>query len=455
MTSFTKGEIDRLGKNIRIEYFEIKDETIDSLQEYRTSHQLPLANVFKLICSIAKSIHHSSIATYRIKRFESIINKLDRYPDMRFSRMWDIAGCRIILRNEDEVYKTIEKIRAKSEIEIVKINDYIETPQPDGYKSIHLYLKHSSSNIIVEVQLRTLKNHNWATLVEITDLLFNTRIKEIGDDKTLLEFHGLLSNTSELTIQEKYKIFEILREKNYFEKLSEVFSKNYLIVRKQWLTLEAKTNHRYFLIEVDNNTPNIKSFSSFVEAEKEYFELYRNKTNTNVVLTYLQNHNYELLATAYANYILTFHSFLFECLEIIETLITDCLEEKKSFKLQKVYSFYNDLIYRFNKNTIQELDDSVETYFNDLPLKVQAKLNKKRKLWIEDINKQLIKLRDNQFQVAIKVQNRLKESGVKNIILKYIIKFSNRKYRKLTKRLIGRSTALGPMMKKANQKNNR
>ena len=116
MTNFTKGEIDRLGKNIRNEVFDISDNTINSLQDYRTSHQVPLANVFKLICKIAKNIHHSSIATYRIKRFESIINKLERYPEMRFSRMWDIAGCRIILKSEEEVYNTISKIESNPDI---------------------------------------------------------------------------------------------------------------------------------------------------------------------------------------------------------------------------------------------------------------------------------------------------------------------------------------------------
>src|SRR5690606_11921269 len=100
MTNFTKGEIDRLGNKIRENILVIDENTLNSLQQYRTSHQLPLANIFKLLCKLARNIHHSSIATYRIKRFESIINKLDRYPDMRFSRMWDIAGCRIILRNE-------------------------------------------------------------------------------------------------------------------------------------------------------------------------------------------------------------------------------------------------------------------------------------------------------------------------------------------------------------------
>jgi len=366
--------------------------------------------------------------------------------------MWDIAGCRIILRNEEDLYNTISIIESNTDLEIIKINDYIKNPQEDGYKCIHIYIKHKSSNIIIEVQLRTLSNHNWATLVEITDLLYNTRLKELGDDKTLYTFHKLLSDSSNITLTNKYKIFQILKERNYFENLSEVFSKNYLIVRKQWLKIEPKTNHRYFLIEVDNNTPNIKSFSTFDDAEKEYYEIYKRKDNTNVVLTYLQNHNYELLATAYANYILTFHSFLNECLEIIEELIYDCLEDKKYFRLPNVYNYYNELIYTFNKNIVQELDDSFDTHFNNLTKKEQNLLNKKRKLWLDDINKQIKLISDNQTNVAHNVQKRLAKNNVKTYILKYIIKFSNKKYHKRNQSIFEKSLVLGSLIKKTKQR---
>ena len=162
----------------------------------------------------------------------------------------------------------------------------------------------------------------------------------------------------------------------------------------------------------------------------------------------MQNHNYELLATAYANYILTFHIFLYECLEIIETLITDCLEQQKYLKLRKVYNFYNELIYRFNKNIIQELDDSIETKFSNLNQKEQTYLNKKRKLWVADIMKQIKKIRSNQQKIEIIVQNRLKSSGYKSFILKNIIKISNRRYRRKNKSIFKKSIILGEYFKK-------
>lgn len=366
---------------------------------------------------------------------------------MRFSRMWDIAGCRIILRNEEDVYKTIDKIKSVKDLEIIKTNDYILKPQPDGYKSVHLYIKHSSSDAIIEVQLRTLKNHDWATLVEITDLLFNTRLKELGDNQDLYEFHKLLSKVENLNIDNKYSIYKILKKFNYLEKLSEVFSKNFLSVRKQWLKLESKSSHKYFLIEVDNNSPTITSFSSFSDAEFRYFELYRSKAHNNIVLTYLQNHNYELLATAYANYILTFHNFLFECLVIVESLIIDCLENGKYLELQKVYSLYNEFIYRFNRNIINEIDESSESQYENLTNKEKEKLKKKNKLWVDDIKKQIQKVDENRKKTYSQINKRLRRKGIKNLIFKYIISASNRKYKRKTKRILEKSIVFSDIIK--------
>lgn len=164
-------------------------------------------------------------------------------------------------------------------------------------------------------------------------------------------------------------------------------------------------------------------------------------------MTYLQNYNYELLATAYANYILTFHSFLYECLEIIEVLIADCLISKKYFKLQKIYNLFNELIFQFNKNIIQELDDSYESQFQNLTEKEKKLFNKKRKLWVEDINKQIKRTTDKQQRVHIEVQKNLQKKGFKSFIIKIIIQLSDRRHRKITKKILEKSVVFNAIFK--------
>lgn len=415
--AFTKGEIDRLGDKIREQSVSIDDETITELQSYRTSYKEALAQTFNILCASSKKIHPTCIVAFRIKRFQSIISKLERYSEMRFSRMWDIAGCRCILRNDKEVYRLKSIIENDKLLEIVKEYDYIAKPQNDGYKSLHLFVKHGCSDKIIEVQLRSLVNHNWATLVEISDLLFDSKLKEYGEHKELLRFHLLLSNTETLSIKDKYEISKIIKTYNYFEKLSEVFARNYIKVRKQWFELESQNSHKYFLIETTkDDVPKIDSFSNFQDAENTYLNIYKTRQNANIVLTHLQMPNYKQISIAYSNYILTFHNFLSECLDILESLIVESLEKRAYYTFYKNYSLYNSLVFNHIKNIITEINEIHPLSLSKKSKKGSGKM--KQKEWFEDIRKQLI---ENQ-QRTKKMLLLFRRNMPKNIIGRFIVK---------------------------------
>lgn len=431
---FTKGEIDRLGNEIRKQGSEIRDETLNELQSYRTSHKEALSQTFTILCNSTNKIHPNSIVTFRIKRFESIIGKLKRYPEMRFSRMWDIAGCRCILRNINDVYKLKKIIKKDKSLEIIKEYDYIKTPQEDGYKSLHLFVKHSCSDKLIEVQVRSQENHNWATLVEISDLLFDSRLKEYGENKELLRLHFLLANPENLTIKDKYEIAQIIKKYNYFERLSEVFSRNYLKVRKQWFELESQNKHKYFMIETKkDDIPKIDSFSNFQDAENKYFNIYKTRQNANIVLTHLQTPNYNQISIAYSNYILTFHTFLSESLDILESLIVESLANKKYYSFFKNYNFYNVLVFRHVRNMmseIKEIQDFKEYQVRD------KKINfRKEKEWKLDIEKQ-IEISNNRGKklhnsISINMPSSILGKNLFKLIVKQILKKYKKKFFKV------------------------
>ncbi|MBI2282235.1 MAG: hypothetical protein HYU71_00840 [Bacteroidetes bacterium] len=437
--STTKGSIDRLGDEIREQSIAISDALLDELQNYRTSHKEAIASTFTSLCSCCKRISPTSIVTFRIKRIQSIIGKLERYPEMRFSRMWDIGGCRCIVKNEDSVYKLKSLIEGEQSLEVVKEYDYIKHPQQDGYKSIHLFIKHRCSDKIIEVQLRSIENHNWATLVEISDLLFDSKLKEYGQDKKLLEFHRLLSNPNNLNIKDKYLISKIIREYKYFEKLSEVFSRNYLKVRKQWAENETKITHKYFLIEVaKDNVPIIESFSNFQQAEETYFNIYKTRQNANIVLTHLQNTNYHQISMAYSNYFLTFHSFLFECLEILESLIVDSLKTNKHILFYKVCHLYNSLLFSHISNLVSEINEVYENKSNQSKGKNKKWKNKKKETeWFGDIEKQVKQLNQGSLRFQVSVRQNIKSGNfVTKNINTLIVRLVNRTYRKKIQKVL-------------------
>ncbi|WP_281322765.1 hypothetical protein [Flavobacterium aestivum] len=439
----TNGEINRLGDKIRENYIKdsLEENTLNELQIYRTSHKDSLAKVFNAMCNLNRKMGKRSIITYRIKRFESIIGKLYRFPKMEFSRMWDIGGCRCIVNNNEEVYEFKELIEKSDILVIRKEKDYIIAPQTEGYKSLHLYISlKNDTNKVIELQIRNKDDHNWATLVEITDLLFDAKLKEYGKDKELLRFHFLLSKRSELSTDEKKEIAKTIKKYKYFEKLSNVFSRNYIQIRKQWLNIESKNNHNYFLIETKKDeVPKITSYRKFDEAEENYFNIYKNNQTANVVLTHLPKPDYEQISIAYSNYILTFHSFLDDSYEIFERLIEKTLVDKRYFEFIKYFTLYNEIVYNHVNNLMSEVFEVYQISkrnSNDLQ---NYKLKQKEKDWVQDINNQVRKRQDKQKRIQDSMRQNIPRGGtLGNYIFTFISKRIARKYNKRIKKVADR-----------------
>lgn len=436
----TKGSIDRLGDQIRAEYDPLSDQTLLLLQNYRISHKDTLARVFNILCNINRKMGKQNIVTYRIKRFESIIGKLYRFPKMQFSRMWDIGGCRCIVKNNEEVYKLKSLIEQNEHLEIRKIYDYIKEPQSEGYKSLHLFISLKGDNKVIELQIRNKEDHNWATLVEITDLLFDAKLKEYGKNKDLLRFHFLLSKRHELTIDEKKEISKTIKKYKYFEKLSDVFTRNYIQIRKQWLDIESKHNHNYFLIETKKDEiPKISSYKKFDEAEENYFKIYKNNQTANVVLTHLPKPNYEQISIAYSNYILTFHSFFDDCYEIFESLIEKTLINKRFFDFIKYFNLYNEIVYNHIKNLMSEVDELLKISEKKSNGKNKPKLTKKERDWVIDINKQIKKRQEKHKRIQVSLRLNMPKSTLIKFIFNLLVKSISKKYNKKLEKAVSKT----------------
>ncbi len=435
----TKGEIDRLGDKIRIEFETLGEETLLKLQSYRISHKESLAQIFNVLCGINRKMGQRNIVTYRIKRFESIIGKLYRFPQMKFSRMWDIGGCRCIVSSNEEVYRLKKLIEQNQYLEIRKEKDYIKNPQPEGYKSLHLFLALKGDSTVIELQIRNKEDHNWATLVEITDLLFDAKLKEYGKNKELLRFHYLLSKRFELSVSEKKEIATIIRRYKYLEKLSDVFTRNYIDIRKQWINIESKHNHNYFLIETKKDEiPRITSYKSFDEAEENYFQIYKSTQNANIVLTHLPKPNYEQISIAYSNYILTFHSFIEDCYDIFEELIEITLLSKKYFDYIRCFSMYNNLVYNHIKNLVTEMQE-ITIISRKASKKKNFKLKQKEKDWINDINRQIKKRQDKQRRMQVSLRQNLPNKNWDSFAFKFLTKQILLKYNKKLRRVLSKT----------------
>jgi hypothetical protein len=341
--SFTKGDIKRLGERIVTSNGEVNADDLSLLQEFRTSFSQSLSDTFHKIITIKNNVRQSAIVAFRLKRISTIINKAIREPSMNLSRMGDIAGIRLILENDREVYQALELIQKQFE-QSGRVRDYIKEPKKIGYRGVHIYIKDPVYGKRLEIQIRTSSHHNWSTLVEISDLLYDTRLKELGYDSNpkFAEFHALMSSDKQLTDDEADIVYETLNTYNLITSLSKLFRKNNSEIRKQWEKLRKKS--RYFLIEVSKNeVPQLRAFRSFEDAEKEYFKAYMKNENKEIVLTAISNPSFQQICIAYANYILSYHRFIKDVEPIIKTIAIRELSEKRIINFKRIFKTYEEL----------------------------------------------------------------------------------------------------------------
>lgn len=345
----TQNDYRRLGERIKLNPDNISVEDLELLQKYRTTYRQPLASVFSELEQLAQWVDPNCVCAYRVKRIESIISKLKRQPKMMLDRVGDIAGCRCIMSKLDYVYRLYDIIQQKSDekklsFEIKgKTRDYNKEPNPDdpGYKSIHLYVR--IGNRSIEIQIRSLAQHNWATLVEISDLIYKLHIKDNGqtkENKELFDFHLLLSKET-LNTDEMQHMADITIKYNYLEKIGSIFVQNCIRVRQEW-NKQNVGNKQFVLIATDSNgIPNFNLYSTFDEAEKAYFELYtNNKEDKNIVLTHIADSSFNKVSIAYSNYFLTYNSVLYQVHLLFANLVYRCYYRHRILRFTKYYTEY-------------------------------------------------------------------------------------------------------------------
>lgn len=382
----TKGEIDRLGQKIGASA-EVSQEDLNKLQDFRQTFQEPISNVFNFVLGVARKVDKQCIVTYRIKRIDTIVEKLRRFHEnpngkMNLSRMWDIAGCRCILNSMDEnkLYVLLKKIQ-KEYGRDCKVKDYVAEQKDSGYRSIHIYVKDHQTQKPIEIQIRNKAQHNWATLVEIVDLLFGTKNKERGAESQLGRFLYLYSKAEDLTKEEFSEMLKIERKVKVFERMSNVLTRNYLNIRRQWL--KQKTKGSYFVITANKNGSEIVSFPTFKEAETAYYEKYLANSDSNIVLTHLRMPDFNQISMAYSNYVLAMHAFFDDYRVLVSRKIIMCLKDGFYYKFIKYFKIYTSNVRCHFENLSLEIQ-SINDCNND-PTISRNQINK----WVGEINTRL------------------------------------------------------------------
>jgi len=239
----TRYDIPRKGSDVLPEHVQPEDgRFIEDVSEYlkRKKLEIPmtefLENMFVYNSAIKKvrtaleildnefhvkndynPIHH--IET-RLKTPRSIFKKLEKRGDPATiasmnANLTDIAGIRVICNYIDDAYRIAELLLSHNDIELIEKRDYIATPKPSGYRSLHIivnvtvYLSSGNAKVPAEIQIRTIAMDYWATLEH--------RLKYKNEGKVPDGLHAKMRTYSEEIAAMEEKMQTIHRETESFD----------------------------------------------------------------------------------------------------------------------------------------------------------------------------------------------------------------------------------------------
>ena len=179
------------------------------LSNFRSAHAYPLNAVAMTARKRALSVNQNAVFAQRMKRLPTVMDKLERHPNMSITTMQDLGGCRVIFPDISEVFQLANILGdlPKARVKVVKKYDYLlhqesdphSGPKASGYRGIHLVYDYQASKqeyrgLKIELQIRTQLQHAWATAVETMDLFSGTRLKYSSGDDDIKKFFALVSS---------------------------------------------------------------------------------------------------------------------------------------------------------------------------------------------------------------------------------------------------------------------
>jgi guanosine-3',5'-bis(diphosphate) 3'-pyrophosphohydrolase len=122
------------------------------------------AFVDQAIALVRERLHHLHLHVWEIKgrpkHLYSIYHKMRR-QQKEFDEIFDVAGIRIIVENNDECYRALAVVHDTFKPIPGRFKDYIGLPKPNRYQSLHTTVVGLNGRPL-EVQIRTMEMHHIA-----------------------------------------------------------------------------------------------------------------------------------------------------------------------------------------------------------------------------------------------------------------------------------------------------
>ncbi|GEM00857.1 putative GTP pyrophosphokinase [Halolactibacillus halophilus] len=166
-----------------------KQELMRFLMQYKfaINEMMTKVNILKQEFTYINDYNPIEHVTHRVKSPKSILMKVEKKdlkpsPAVIKEHIHDIAGIRITCSFESDIYIIRDMLKQQDDITLLSEKDYIQSPKPNGYRSLHLilsipiFMSDRTENVCVEVQIRTIAMDFWASLEHKIYYKFNKQV---------------------------------------------------------------------------------------------------------------------------------------------------------------------------------------------------------------------------------------------------------------------------------------
>jgi len=171
---------------------------------------------------IVERVTESLTATLRSERLRANVSGREKKPysiwqkmqrkKLAFEKLTDIVGFRVVTESEEDCYRALGIVHRNYPMVPGRFKDYISTPKPNGYRSLHTTVIGPEQRRI-EIQIRTRDMHEEAAYGVAAHWLFKQAGEARGDRqqrwlRPLLEILDKASGPEELLEHTKLEMFQ-------------------------------------------------------------------------------------------------------------------------------------------------------------------------------------------------------------------------------------------------------
>lgn len=269
--NYSKGIVNKAGLTLISDDKSSHSEAKAVLDNWRACHVAPLNSFQTSLRGKLFRIDRKAIVSQRLKRTPSILSKLERNPKMNLARMQDIGGIRAIAQD----MKTVRQIESayKTGSRVFSIvsggKDYINYPKDSGYRSVHMVFK-CKNGFSIELQIRTVIQHAWATAVETMGTFIDHSLKSSEGPEEWLNFFSLassafsiLESTPRVPEHDKYSAYEIFHMLLTKEQELDVLNKlsGFRVVAKHIENDNKRGHYHLITLNLDTKRASIQTYA--------------------------------------------------------------------------------------------------------------------------------------------------------------------------------------------------